>query len=71
MITLNPIFSSNMVLQANKPVRIFGGGSGNITVELDGEKKSAVSENDSWLVELSAHDYGGPPYRKNNSGLRS
>jgi len=57
---LNAIFSDNMVLQANKPVYVFGSGHGKVTVEISGNVASVVSSNDNWLVELPTFDYGGP-----------
>ena len=60
MAKLNPIFSSHMVLQANKPVRVFGSGSGEIVVDLLGQTKHLHSEGGFWLLELDPHDYGGP-----------
>jgi len=60
MITLNPIFTSHMVLQANKPIRIFGTGEGEIRVRFLGEERTTVADGDKWLVELSPRTYGGP-----------
>lgn len=60
MTTLNPLFCSHMVLQANKPVRIFGSGSGEISVDFLGQTKHLCSTGNAWLLELDAHDYGGP-----------
>lgn len=60
MPTLNPLFTSHMVLQANRPVRIFGSGCGNISIALAGQSKTIYSAEDSWILELEPHDYGGP-----------
>ncbi|MBO5952607.1 MAG: hypothetical protein J6Q53_00550 [Oscillospiraceae bacterium] len=57
---LNPIFSDNMVLQATKPIYIFGCGAGTVTIEIAGKSASVVSTGDNWLLELPAFDYGGP-----------
>lgn len=59
MITLNSIFSSNMILQANRPVRFFGEGKGEVAITLDGVRKTATSR-DKWLIEFDAFGYGGP-----------
>ncbi|MBE6674605.1 MAG: sialate O-acetylesterase [Ruminococcaceae bacterium] len=59
MVTLNPIFSNGMVMQANKPVRIFGKGQGCVTVEFLGQTKNATSQKE-WLVEFEPQEYGGP-----------
>ena len=60
MVALNPIFTSGMVLQAGKPVRFFGSGSGTVSVELSNQLKSIESTSDNWLIELDAQEYGGP-----------
>lgn len=60
MANLNPIFTSHMVLQANKPIRVFGSGSGSISVDFLGQTQHLSSTGSAWLLELDAHDYGGP-----------
>ena len=57
---LNAIFSDNMVLQANAPVRMFGEGAGEVYAEIDGVSGSVINEGESFLLELPSHDYGGP-----------
>lgn len=57
---LNQIFTSNMVFQANKPVRIFGEGAGTIAVEFEGVTVTEDVGEDKWVIELPAFDYGGP-----------
>lgn len=42
---LNALFTDNMVLQAEKPVRIFGTGNGKVNVEINGKTYSGKSEN--------------------------
>lgn len=59
MVSLNPIFRSNMIMQAGKPVRFFGCGDGAVSVEFDGEKKTAESSG-KWLLEFAPRNYGGP-----------
>ena len=59
MVTLNPIFSSGMVMQANKPVRIFGKGEGEVTVTFFGKTESIISKGE-WLIEFEPQAYGGP-----------
>ncbi len=59
MVRLNSAFSSGMILQAEKPVRFFGEGVGQVSVTLDGKEKS-VKANGSWLLELDPVPYGGP-----------
>ena len=57
---LNQIFCSGMVLAANKPIRIFGTGSGRAAVRFLGMEKSVVSAGADWCLELPAQPYGGP-----------
>lgn len=57
---LNEIFRDGMVLQAGKPVRVFGYGGGNASVELCGHTASYDDWGTDWEVELPAMDYGGP-----------
>lgn len=59
MVTLNSIFSSNMVLQAGAPVRFFGTGEGNVAVTLNGVRKESFSHSE-WLIEFEPFSYGGP-----------
>ena len=56
---LNTIFTSGMVLQANKPIRIFGEGQGRVTVRLGTQSASTVADG-AWLLELAPMGYGGP-----------
>ena len=57
---LAEIFSDNMVLAANKPVRIFGEGMGEVSVELLGNKYCGFGHYGKWEVELPPFPYGGP-----------
>ena len=59
MVTLNPIFSSDMILQANQEVRFFGQGNGRVAITLDGVRKEATADGE-WLIEFEPFDYGGP-----------
>ena len=54
------IFSDGMVFQANRPVRIFGTGKGAIEIEFLGKSYYKQSDDAKWVMELEAHDYGGP-----------
>lgn len=58
--TLANIFSDGAVLQAGKPIRIFGEGDGTAEIEFDGEKKTARAEGGRFCVEFSPRPYGGP-----------
>ena len=60
MPTLNPIFTAGTVLQAGKPIRIFGEGEGTVTVTLLGETATAEKTEGGWLATLPAQTYGGP-----------
>ncbi|MBQ7226140.1 MAG: hypothetical protein IJX02_06025 [Clostridia bacterium] len=59
MVTLNSIFANGMVMQANKAVRIFGKGEGQVTIEFLGQVKSVLA-NEDWLIEFEPQLYGGP-----------
>ncbi len=59
MVTLNSIFASNMIMQANAPVRFFGDGTGTVEITFNGNKKSTVSDG-RWLIEFEPISYGGP-----------
>ena len=59
MVTLNPIFTNGMIMQANKPVRIFGSGEGEVAVDFLGQSQS-ITSNGEWLIEFDAQSYGGP-----------
>lgn len=60
---LNSIFRSHMVLQANKPVRIFGSGEGNVTVSINGHTATEKADG-AWVVDLPPSDYSGPHIMK-------
>ena len=59
--TLNGLFSDHMVLQAGKPVRVFGAGHGAASVSFLGEtREAALLPDGTWLAELGARPCGGP-----------
>ena len=58
--TLNPMFTSHMVLQAEEPMRFFGNGTGDIRVTIDGMSAEAVCKEEQWIAELPPMPYGGP-----------
>ena len=57
---LSSIFTSNAVLPAKKPIRIFGEGNGKCEIEFAGIKKVIVSNEETWCAEFPAMEYGGP-----------
>ena len=57
---LAEIFSDHMVLQAGKPIRVFGYGEGRVSVSMEGRSASANSNLGRWCVELPAMEPGGP-----------
>ncbi|WP_186804851.1 GDSL-type esterase/lipase family protein [Limihaloglobus sulfuriphilus] len=62
-LSLPYVFGDNMVIQRNKPFRIFGKGDvgDNILVEIsEFEKETIVDGNGNWEVELPALKTGGP-----------
>ncbi len=58
MFKLNPIFTDEMILQANKPVRIYGEGDGDVTVTVGGNSVVTTAKDGKWLVELPSRSYG-------------
>ncbi len=57
---ISALFSDHMVLQREKPIRIWGCGQGRVTVRLDDCTADTVCEDGKWLVELPAMKAGGP-----------
>ena len=57
---LNPLFSDHMVLQANKPIHIFGDGAGKVRVCLDGDATETQAPGPEWRVTLPGRPCGGP-----------
>lgn len=57
---LDKIFASHMVLQAGKPIKIYGSGNGTVSLSFAGFNKSEAFSGDTWLIELPAMEYGGP-----------
>ncbi len=49
-----------MILQANKPIKVFGTGEGIGKVEFLGETSEFVSDGLNWCVTLGIYPYGGP-----------
>ncbi len=58
--TLNKIFTDNMVLQANKVNYVFGEGDGAAKVRFCGVDYPSINKNGRWEVALPAMPYGGP-----------
>ena len=62
-ITLPKIFGSNMVLQRNKPINVWGWADPGekITIQFNKQvKKTKAGKDGSWKVELSQEAAGGP-----------
>ena len=57
---LAEIFCDGMVLQANKPIRLFGTGKGKVTARMGSACVGKLCSGDRWSVELPACTYGGP-----------
>ena len=60
MSSLNGLISNGMVLQANKPIRIFGEGTGKVSVSFLGRTYQTESQNKEWCIEIPPQPYGGP-----------
>lgn len=62
-ITLNPLFTDNMVLQQNQEIPIWGNAEpgGEVVITLNEEQKTAVADDEgNWKVNLSPQSAGGP-----------
>ena len=57
---LNAIFCNGMVLAANRPIRVFGTGSGCASIRFLDTEASVQTSDAFWCVELPARSYGGP-----------
>jgi sialate O-acetylesterase len=57
---LAEIFGDGMVLQAGRPIRIFGRGGGKARVEFCGEIREFDGWASKWQVEFGPMPYGGP-----------
>ncbi len=60
MLTLETIFTSHMVLQANKPIKIFGRGEGEGKITFLDKEYSFYGMGDKWCISIEAQPYGGP-----------
>lgn len=49
---LNPLFTSHMVFAAGKPIRVFGSGSGHVSLLLNGISAEKDVSRSFWTVEL-------------------
>ncbi|MFV0419025.1 MAG: sialate O-acetylesterase [Dysgonomonas sp.] len=62
-VRLPHIFTDNMVIQQNKPIKVWGWADKNETVEvrfLNQVKKTKADKNGYWLLQLNPVTYGGP-----------
>lgn len=57
---LAPVFGDNAVFAEDKPIKLFGSGSGRVRAELCGVSREAVSEGDGWELCLPPLPAGGP-----------
>lgn len=48
----NQLFCDGMILQANKPVRVFGAGAGTATIAIGGKTATVQTNGETWLAEL-------------------
>ena len=72
-ISLNPLFTENMVMQQHQKIPVWGKGEtgGEVTVTFNGEiRKAIVDETGKWRVDLSPVNAGGP-YELKISGEKS
>ena len=59
MIKLNPLFTDHMVFAANKPIRIFGEGEGEIRAQIAHRQGRSVAQDGRWLIEMEGLPCGG------------
>ena len=57
---LHSLFSDHVVLQADKPIRVFGMGTGHATVTFLGNTREVDCKGGDWEVEFPAEKAGGP-----------
>ena len=57
---LNKIFTSHMVFQARKPIKVYGKGKGKAEITFVGKKYNIISDEEDWIIELAPMEYGGP-----------
>ena len=57
---VSALFSDHMVLQREKPIRLWGCGEGAVSVEIGDITATTLCEDGRWLVELPAMEAGGP-----------
>ena len=56
----SPLFRSHMVVQAGKPLKVFGTGDGTAVVRFNGGTARCVASNGTWCATLPPQAYGGP-----------
>jgi sialate O-acetylesterase len=57
---LAKIFTDNMVLQANKPIYIFGNGNGTVKIQFLEKEYIGEFHGERWEMQLPSIPYGGP-----------
>ncbi len=57
---LASVFTDHMVLQAGKPIKIFGQGAGTLLVQFLNMKKEYTITEEEWCVSFPEAAYGGP-----------
>lgn len=57
---LDALFSSHMVLQRNKPIKLWGEGDGTVYVTLNGKTVTTDATDGKWLLSLEPQPAGGP-----------
>ena len=57
---VSSLFTDHMVLQREKPIRIFGTGAGRVKITFLGEEREVVCRGGDWETEFPASPAGGP-----------
>lgn len=62
--SLDPVFTDNMIFQANKPIRIFGKCKKRteLTVKFLNQEKTIKTDSNTFVIELKSEDYHSKPF---------
>lgn len=57
---LASIFTDNMILQRDMPIKVFGSGDGDVNISFLGKEANTIGTGGRWCVTLPAQKAGGP-----------
>ena len=58
--SLNELFTNHAVFPHSKPIKVYGRGEGEVSVNFNGQTLKTVSKNGQWQVEFPKMECGGP-----------